>query len=128
MVGVVKMVKDIDIELLTALFQAEEPTSTADLARILRCPRTTASDYMLSLEKEGVVIDVGGKSNLRKWVMTDEYRQLLERELGFVRFTEDQVSYALETLVQEGKVEKRIVGGEPVYRYKKQNDEAQVSN
>lgn len=49
------MIKDIDIELISALFEAKEPTSTADLARIVGCPRTTASDYMLSLEKEGIV-------------------------------------------------------------------------
>jgi predicted transcriptional regulator len=102
------MIKDIDIELLTALFEAKEPTSTAELARIVGCPRTTASDYMLSLEKEGIVVDVGGKSNMRKWVMTEEYRQKVERELGF---SEEVVSDALETLVKEGKVEKSITGG-----------------
>jgi len=102
------MIKDLDIELLTALFEAKEPISTAELARIVGCPRTTASDYMLSLEKEGIVVDVGGKSNMWKWVMTEEYKQLLERELGF---SEEEVSDVLDTLVNEGKVEKSIICG-----------------
>lgn len=52
--------------------------------------------------------------------MTEEYRQKLERKLGFVRFSIDEISDAAEWLVKEGEVEKQIIGGEPVYRYKKQ--------
>lgn len=109
------MLKDLDIELLSALFETNEPTSTADLARIVGCPRTTVSDYMLSLEKEGIVVDIGGKNNLRKWVITKKFRQKFGSKL---EFGEDEISDVLETLVERGEVEKQIIGGEAAYRCK----------
>ena len=69
------MIKDIDIELKAALFEAKEPTSTAELARKVGCPRTTASDYMISFAKEGIVKDVGGRNNMHRWVIAEKGRQ-----------------------------------------------------
>lgn len=113
------MIKDIDIELKAALFEAKEPTSTAELARKVGCPRTMASDYMISFAKEGIVKDVGGRNNRRKWVMTEECRQKIKREL---EYSEDEIGDALETLVKEDKVEKRIIGGKEQFRWKAQEE------
>jgi predicted transcriptional regulator len=105
----VKMINNLEIKLLSALFQAKEPVSTADVARVVGCPRTTASDYLIAFARSNVIVDVGGKNNLHRWVMTEEWRQVIQDAI------DKDFQETLDELVEKGEINTEIVAGKQVY-------------